>query len=137
IDAKVARFMRRWGHPLERELIGLLFIWLGALKMLGYKSATSIIAETIYAGAPEIMVPLLGVWEVVIGACLLYRPLLRLAVLLIVVRLPGTLLALALKPEVCWTDTWMVPTIQGQYLIKDCILFAAAMVIGGAVRKDR
>lgn len=137
LDLAITRFMRQWGHGLHRVLLGGLFIWFGLLKVFGHKSATSIIAETIYVGAPERVVPVLGIWEALIGLCLIYKPLLRVALLLLAIRLPGTLLALILKPDVCWTVTPLVPTIQGQYLIKDFILFAAAMVIGGAVRKDR
>jgi len=136
-DLAVARFMHRWGHFLHRALLGAFFVWIGALKVLGHTSATSIIAETVYVGSPARVAPMLGVWEAVIGLCLLWKPLIRVGLLLIAIRLPGTLLALILKSDVCWTDTWGVPTIQGQYLIKDFILFSAAMVIGGTVREER
>jgi hypothetical protein len=47
------------------------------------------------------------------------------------------LLALVLKADVCWTDVAFVPTTHGQYLVKDAILFTAAMVIGGNLRRDQ
>lgn len=136
-DLAIARYMHRWGHFLHRVLLGALFVWFGALKLFGEKSATSIIAETVYFGSPDRIVPLLGVWEALIGLCLLWRPFIRVAPLLLAIRLLGTLLALLLKSNICWTETWFVPTIQGQYLIKDFILFSAAMVIGGTVREER
>lgn len=137
-DLAVSRFMHRWGHFLHRVLLGLLFLWFGCLKMFGQKSATSIIAETVYIGTPAHVVPVLGAWEALIGLCLLWRPMVRIALLLLAIRLPGTLLALVLKSDVCWADdSWLVPTIQGQYLIKDFTLFSAAMVIGGTVREER
>lgn len=126
--------MYRRGHRLDRIAIGCVFIWFGALKVIGFESATSIISKTIYFGSPESMTRLLGVWEVAIGICLVIRPYVRLAVALLAIRLPGTLLALVLRTDVCWSETFGVPTIQGQYLIKDLILFSAAMVIGGTVR---
>ncbi len=128
--------MRRHGHYLDRWAIGALFMWFGMLKVFDYKSATSIIAETVYIGDPDTTAHLLGLWEAAIGFCLVVRPLARIAIALLAVRLPGTLLALALKSDVCWTDAALVPTIQGQYLIKDTILFTAAMVIGGGLRRD-
>ncbi len=136
-DLAISRFMHRWGHFLHRVMLGGLFVWFGLLKVFGEKSATSIIADTVYAGSPDRVVPILGVWEALIGLCLLWRPLIRVALLLLALRLVGTLLALILEPDVCWTSTWGVPTIQGQYLIKDFILFSAAMVIGGTVREER
>ena len=47
-----------------------------------------------------------------------------------------TALALVLKADVCWVSVPWVPSPEGQYLIKDLILFTAAMVIGGTVRHD-
>ena len=128
--------MRRRGHHLDRWALGAYFMWFGTIKMLGHKSATSIIAETIYVGDPDTTTQFLGLWEAAIGFCLVVHPLARAAIALLAVRLPGTLLALALKPEVCWTDAALVPTIQGQYLIKDVILLTAAMVIGGGLARD-
>lgn len=128
--------MHRFGHPLHRVLLGALFLWFGSLKVFGHASATTIIAHTVYIGSPERTVPLLGLWEAAIGVCLIVPAFVRVALLLIAVRLPGTLLALIVKGDVCWTSTPLVPTIEGQYLIKDFTLFAAAMVIGGTVRRD-
>ena len=135
-DRRAVVWMRRHGHSMDRWAIGLLFVWFGALKVFGQKSATSIIAETVYFGDPADTARLLGLWEAVIGICLIVHPLARVAITLLFIRLPGTLLALALKADVCWTDTPFVPTIQGQYLVKDTILFTAAIVIGGNLRSD-
>lgn len=136
VDQRIAAWMHQRGHRLDRLAIGLVFVWFGLLKVLGFESATSIIAETVYLGTPETTSRLLGLWEVAIGVCLVVYPLARLGVALLAIRLPGTLLALILKADVCWTETPLVPTIQGQYLIKDAILFSAAMIIGGTVRSE-
>lgn len=135
-DERVVRWMIRWGHFLHRDTLGLLFLWFGTLKVLGYKSATSLIAHTVYFGTPEVTVMVLGAWEAVIGLCLLVRPLIRVALLLLAIRLPGTIAALFVKADVCWAHP-LVPTPEGQYLIKDAILFSAALVIGATVRVER
>jgi uncharacterized membrane protein YphA (DoxX/SURF4 family) len=137
IDARVTRWMDRTGHPVERWLLGLLFVWFGLLKIAGQTSATSIIAKTIYLGDPEVVVVVLGVWEVGIGVCLLYHRLLRLAIALMLIRLPGTLLALVLKFDECFDGSVLTPTIQGQYLLKDAALLGAALVLGSTVRRRR
>ena len=136
LDRRVIGWMRRYGHSLDRWALGAYFVWFGMLKVLEYKSATSIIAETVYAGDPETTARLLGLSEAAIGVCLIIHPLARVGIALLAIRLPGTLLALALKSDVCWTDASLVPTIQGQYLIKDAILLTAAMVIGGGLRRE-
>ncbi|MGP1346713.1 MAG: hypothetical protein ACTS3F_08620 [Phycisphaerales bacterium] len=136
LDAGIARFMHRFGHPLHRWSLGLFFLWMGLLKQFGQKTGSSLLADTIYFGDPSAMVQVLGWWEAAIGVCLLATPLVRLALLLMLIRLPGTLLALVLKHEVCFEHIPFVPTPQGQYLIKDFFLFSAGMVIGAVVRED-
>jgi len=136
-DRRVADWMGRYGHFLERLGLGVVFAWFGLLKLAGVDSATSIIAKTVYLGSPSLTVPMLGLWEMLIGLCFLVRPLLRLAIFLLAVRLPGTLLALVLKFDTCFHDSILAPTIQGQYLIKDAALIGAGLVIGATVRWER
>lgn len=92
-----------------------MFSWFGTLKIAGYESATSLIAHTVYFASPEIVVPILGRWEVAIGICLFVLPLVRIALLLLVLRLPGTLLALFLKADICFVEHPWVPSPEGQY----------------------
>lgn len=121
---------------LHRWSLAIIFIWFGALKLFEYKSATSVIAETIYFGDPALTIRALAIWEIAIGLTLVWRGLIRVALPLLALRLIGTLAAFALKPEVCFANSPLVPTIQGQYLVKDFLLFSAAMVIGGTVRGE-
>ena len=134
-DRGVTSWMHQHSHRLERRAIGALFAWFGLNKLLGFKSATSIIAETVYLGTPDSTARLLGLWELAIGLCLVIYPLARVGLGLLAIRLPGTMLALILKADVCWHQPF-VPTIQGQYLIKDVVLITAAMVIGGTLRTE-
>ena len=136
-DRRLADWMERWGHRIHRLTLGLVFLWFGALKVAGYKSATSLIAHTVYVATPETVVPILGLWEMAIGLCLLALPLVRIALLLLAIRLPGTLLALWLRADVCFVELPWVPSPEGQYLVKDLLLFGAAMVIGGTVREEQ
>ena len=136
-DRSIADLMERYGHMLHRVSMGFFFVWLGLLKQAGLKTTTSLLAHTVYWGDPEVMVPILGLWECAIGACLLYPRLIRLALLLLFVRLPGTFLALVLLPEVCFVQVPLAPTPEGQYLFKDLMLFTAAIVIGGTVRIEK
>jgi uncharacterized membrane protein YkgB len=135
-DHRIVRVFQRYGHFLHRVSLGALFVWFGLLKPFGQKTTTSLLAHTVYWGEPEVMVPLLGWWEVAIGLCLIYRSLVRMALFLLAIRLPGTLLAFVLLPEVCFLHVPFVPTPEGQYLVKDVVILFAAMAIGGSVRED-
>ena len=48
VDRRVTTWMHLRSHRLERLAIGALFTWFGMNKLLGFKSATSIIAETVW-----------------------------------------------------------------------------------------
>ncbi|QYK48135.1 MAG: hypothetical protein KF838_15250 [Phycisphaeraceae bacterium] len=135
-DRAIARALMHAGHPFHRITLGLFFVWLGVLKQFGVKTGSSLLAHTIWIGSPEFWVPALGWWEVAIGLSLIVRPLNRVAILLLLIRLPGIMLALVLKHDVCFGGSVLAPTLEGQYLIKDLMLFGAAMVIGGEVRKE-
>ncbi len=83
-------------------------------------------------------------WEMAIGVCLIdpgrwlgLGPwMTRIGILLLFLQMPGTFLPLVLLPDVCFTQVPHAPTIEGQYIIKNIVLIAAALVIGGTVRKE-
>lgn len=136
LDIRIAQWLERIGHIAHRVCLGVFFIWLGILKTFGVTTATSLIAKVVYWGDPETLVPLLGWWEVAIGVCILIRPLIRIALVLLVIRLPGTLLALVVLQDICFFQFPFAPTIEGQYLIKDAIILSAALIMGGTVRQE-
>lgn len=135
IDTTLIRVFQRYGHRAHRVSLGILFVWFGLLKPLGHETTTSLLAHTIYWGDPEVMVLVLGWWEVVIGVCLLTRSLIRVAVFLLVIRLPGILLAFVLEPETLFVTFPFAPTPEGQYLIKDLTLFLATLAIAGSLEE--
>lgn len=135
IDRRIAGWMRRNGPLLVRIALAIVFIWFGILKPLGKSTATDLVTRTVYWVDPAWFIPFLGWWEVAIGVCMLIRPLLRLAILLLFLQMPGTFLPLVLLPSVCFDSIPFVPTLEGQYIIKNLVLIAAAIVVGGTVRE--
>lgn len=135
LDRRVVHWMRRNGPFLTRVSLAIVFIWFGVLKPLGMSTANELVERTVYWVDPRWFIPLLGWWEVAIGVCMLVRPLLRLAILLLFLQMPGTLLPLFLLPDVCFVHVPWVPTLEGQYIIKNLVLISAAIVVGGTVRE--
>ncbi|MDH3349397.1 MAG: hypothetical protein OEM02_15025 [Desulfobulbaceae bacterium] len=134
IDLKIAGWMSHYSNFLLRISIAVIFIWFGLLKPLGLSPELELIKNTVYWMNPETFVPILGWWEVLIGVCLLYRPLIRFALLLLFIQLPGTLLPLILLPDVCFNVFPHGLTLEGQYIIKNLLLVNAAFVVGSNVR---
>lgn len=135
VDRTIATVMRRWGHPIVRVGLGVVFVWFGALKIIGISPAAELVAMTVPIVPSELFVPVLGVWETLIGLCLLYRPLVRIGLLLLVFQLPGTFLPMLVVPEVVFTQFPYGLTVEGQYIIKNLVLVGAALVVGGQVRE--
>lgn len=135
IDHRVSTAMARFGTPIVRIGIGVVFVWFGALKLIGVSPAGELVAKTVYFLPSDLFVPVLGVWEVLIGVCLLYRPLIRVGILLLFLQMPGTFLPVVLLPDVVFTQFPYGLTVEGQYIVKNLVIIGAALVVGGTVRK--
>ncbi|MGH8103293.1 MAG: hypothetical protein ACREJQ_02090 [bacterium] len=122
------------GRYLLRLTLGVVFIWFGILKPFGLSAANELVARTVYWFPPNVFIPILGWWEVAIGIGLLYRPLIRGALFLLFLQMPGTFLPIILLPQICFLQFPFAPSLEGQYIIKNLVLISAAVVVGGTVR---
>ncbi len=134
VDRQIAGVMEKYGFVVLRISIAIIFIWFGLLKPLGISPAEGLVRATVYWVDPDLFVPFLGWWEVAIGVTLLFRPLIRIAILLLFLQIPGTFLPLVLLPDVTFTHFPYGLTTEGQYIIKNLVIIGAALVIGGRVR---
>lgn len=143
LDQRVTAVLAGVAVPALRVSMGLIFLWFGALKFVAGASPAEDIAartfEVLSLGivAPAVALPLLAAWEVAIGVGLISGRFLRLTLLLLALQMVGALAPLALFPDETWTRVPVAPTIEGQYIIKNVVLIAAAMVIGATVRGGR
>lgn len=137
IDRFIIRFMDVVGIPFLRVGVGVVFIWFGALKPLGLSPAEDLLAATVYWWTPELVVPAIGYWEVLIGIAFLIPSMTRVAIFLLAPQMAGTFLPLVLLPEVVWTSFPLGLTLEGQYIIKNLIVIGAALVIGSRVEALR
>jgi uncharacterized membrane protein YphA (DoxX/SURF4 family) len=134
MDDAVITFLGKYALPMARLAFGVIFIWFGGLKVLDLSPAYDLVAATVYWLTPEVIVPLIGLWEVAIGVCLLYPPLTRIGMLLLAGQMPATFLPLVMLPEVCFTVWPLGLTLEGQYIIKNLAVISAAFIIGGSVK---
>jgi uncharacterized membrane protein YkgB len=129
IDNHIIGFLDRYSVPLLRYSLSIVFFWFGILKPLGVSSATKLVSDTVYFLPAELFVPILGVWEMVIGVCLLHKRLLRVGIALLLLQMAGTLLPLVILPAVSFTTFPTVPSLEGQYIIKNLVLISGALVV--------
>lgn len=132
-DLLITNFMNDISIPALRLSIGVIFVWFGILKPFGLSSAQELVENTIYFIPPKIFIPILGIWEVIIGLSLIIKRLNRLGILLLFMQMIGTFLPLIILPEVTWSG-FLIPTLEGQYIIKNLVLISSGLVIGSQVR---
>ncbi len=139
IDVKIVSFSRKYEDLVIRWAMGIVFIWFGILKPVGMSPAEDIVVKTNSVVLPFIdpnfMVWFLGIYEVFIGIFLIIKRLNRIGILLLALQMPATMLPLFLFPEVTFTQIPWGLTLEGQYIIKNLVLMAAAIVIAGRVRE--
>jgi uncharacterized membrane protein YkgB len=135
-DQSIVSWMQRYGVTVLRIAVGIIFLWFGTLKILGFSPVTELVEKTVYWFDPAWFVPLLGWWEAAIGLCFIIRPLVRLGILLLVPQILGTFLPLLLLPHIVFQNgNAFFPTLEGHYIIKNLIIIGAAIVIGAHVRE--
>lgn len=138
IDQAISGFMRRWGIIALRLSLGIIFIWFGLLKPFGLSPAEPLVKATV-VDLPffdvETWIDIIGWWEVTIGVTFLFRKTLRLAIALLALQMVGTFMPLVLLPGATWKHFPYAPTMEGQYIIKNLLIIAAALVVGGTVRR--
>lgn len=129
------QLMHRYGFILLRYSLAIIFFWFGILKPLGVSPAADLVANTVYWFSADWFVPFLGWWEVTIGLLMLYRPTVKYALVLLFLQIPGTFLPLVLLPDVTFTEFPYGLTLEGQYIIKNLTLIAAAIAVGGTINR--
>jgi uncharacterized membrane protein YkgB len=135
IDRKVIGFMSSYAILLLRLSLGIVFIWFGLLKVIGVSPVFDLASHIVYWLPSELFVPLLGIWEMAIGVGLLSGKALRVILSLLFLQLAGTFLVLIILPETAFQGgNPLFLTTEGEFVIKNLVLIAAGLAVGGTVR---
>jgi len=134
LDARIVAWLQGHGMTLLRYSLGLIFFWFGLLKVVGMSSSAALVSQTVFWWDAAWFLPALGLAECVIGLCFFYKPLVRVALVLMAGQMVGTFFPFIILPEMTMSQTILVPTMEGQYILKNFVLIAAAMVVGAHAR---
>ena len=119
---------------LIRTPLFVIFFWFGLLKVIKLSPAQGLIIDTVYWMpflSPENWVIVIGYWEMLIGLFFLAKKTTFYAMLLLFLQMSGTFMPLVLLPSVTFQDSnYLLPTLEGQYIIKNIIIITSAIVIG-------
>ena len=131
-DERFIGLMRAHGVWVLRVSLGVVFLWFGALKLLGVSPVSGIIATAYPLFPTESFIIALGIGEVLIGAGLIGKLFLRGVLLLLWIQMAGTLLSLVSAPSLFFFQgNLLFLTVEGEFVIKNIVLIASSLVIGG------
>jgi len=133
-DRRIAGFLSTYGIIFLRIALAGVFIWFGALKVIGRSPVEDLVADTVYWLDAELFVRFLGVWEVVVGLGLVMPVALRATLLLFWAQMAGTLLVFVLQPSAAFQDdNPLLLTQTGEFVVKNLVLISAGIVVGSTV----
>ena len=126
-------------NRLLRLSVCFVFVWFGALKLFpGLSPAESLAGTTIQIMSfgvisPELSVPILGAFEIIIGLGLLCRRVLRLTAMVLLLHMVGAAAPILLLPDEVFVRVPFVLTLEGQYIFKNLVIVTVTVVIGSTI----
>jgi uncharacterized membrane protein YphA (DoxX/SURF4 family) len=129
LDHVLIVFARKAYPWVARGALFIVFFWFGIVKLFGVSEATglarALTAKTVGEQHFHTLFNTLAVLECVIGVLCLIPRLTRLAVVMLLMHMAVVCAPLFLVPELTWQAV-LVPTMDGQYIIKNVLVIAAA-----------
>ena len=137
IDEAIINYMRGIFLPFARFAIFLIFFWFGMLKVIGASPASpmvvSLLKVTMPFISPDIFLVGFGIFEMLIGISFIVPHLERVAIALLLAHMVTTTMPLFMLESMAWQGTF-VPTLEGQYIIKNILFIALAIGIATQLR---
>ncbi|WP_331725843.1 DoxX family protein (plasmid) [Streptomyces xanthophaeus] len=143
---QIARFLEgigaSFGIAALRISIGIIFLWFGVPKLFpGVSPAETLAADTvekltfgIIEGTTASV--LTGLLEAVIGVLLVSGKMRSLTIMILLGHMAGTFTPLFIFPKETW-EAFCIGTLEGQYILKNLVIVAAALAIAGHSKPRR
>ena len=132
IDTELIHFFRKISEPSARIGLFVVFFWFGFLKILGLSPASGLVQRLFEHTIPYMPFPtfliLFGAFECIIGILFLVKGFERIVIPLLLVHMITVFMPMILLRDETW-QSFLVPSLEGQYIIKNLVLIAAAVGI--------
>ncbi len=137
IDREIIHKIRAAFPVVSRLALFVVFFGFGILKLFNASPANPLVESLLHRTLPFIgfheFIIGLGIFEMLIGISFAIPHLERLAILLLVPHMITTAMPLFLLPTVAWVS-FPIPTLEGQYIIKNLVIIALAMGIASQLK---
>jgi uncharacterized membrane protein YkgB len=134
-DLKLIKFFKRTFYPFARFSVFLIFFWFGYIKVIGLSPASplaeALTAKTVGMQYFDTLFIALAFLECVVGILFLFPRLTRIVIPLLLFHMLIVCSPLVLVTEYTW-QSLLVPTLEGQYIIKNAIVIAVAIGIAAS-----
>jgi uncharacterized membrane protein YkgB len=132
-EEKLVNFFKKASLPMARFSLFVIFFWFGILKVAGESPASGVVARLFENTIPfmsfDTFLVCFGLFECLIGILFMIKGLERIAIPLLFIHMVTTFGPLIFLPSETWSS-FLVPTLEGQYIIKNLVIIAAAINIG-------
>ena len=140
MDRSIIGFFRRISVPTARVGLFIVFFWFGLLKVIGYSPASGLVQRLFEDTIPFVsfhaFIIGFGIFECIIGILFLWKGMERVVIPLLLIHMVTTFGPLVFLPEETWQG-FLVPTLEGQYIIKNVVIIAAAVGIAAHLHPMR
>lgn len=141
-DAAAIGFARKQGENMARAALFTIYFWFGALKVLGLSAANPLIQQLLNKTLPQMsfgtFMLFFGLLEALIGILFLFRNewISRVTIAIMWLHMAMTILPLFILPQIAWSAPF-VPTLEGQYIIKNVALIALTIQLAARMHKAK
>lgn len=123
--------------PFSRFALFVVFFWFGSLKVFNLSPASplaeALTAQTVGMQYFDVLFTLLSIVECIIGILFLIPKATRVVIPLLLLHMVVVCTPLVLVPDQVWTG-FLVPTLEGQYIIKNLVIIAVAIGIASQTK---
>ena len=136
IDKKLITWFQKIAGPAARVALFIIFFWFGFLKVVGLSPAEALVESLFNRLIPfipfNVFYICFSAFECLIGILFLIPKATRVVIVFLAIHMATTFLPLIFLSQVTWQMPF-VPTLEGQYIIKNLALIALAMGIAADI----
>lgn len=140
IENALINFCQKISVPAARIALCIVYVWFGLLKVVGMSPAGQLVESLYYQTIHWIpfgtFYLFFALFECLIGILFLIPKATRIVLVLFLLHMFTTFLPLVLLPNSTW-QAFFVPTLEGQYIIKNLVIIAAVIHIAASLTRQK
>ena len=134
--------MQKISTPFARIAIFVIYFWFGLLKVVGQSPASPMVktlfdhtmGNFVHFITHGQFIIIFGIFEMIVGIAFLIPKFQKIAVALVAIHIITTTLPLFVLSKMIWVK-FLVPTLEGQYIIKNVAIVGLVISIAAHSKK--